>query len=170
MNNVLDTLYTPDDILGVNLFGIQNWNRLKGRVCGLTEVALRDNVNGGGDVSELFCTLFRPNVRTCCELLGSGAISWLDSMTTSSGWWNTWMKAKDTGESIAELIPVAQPFVSAGRKLNDLTSNIWDKIRGKENEEISTATKAGLGIGSVLLLAGAGYLVYSMTKKKKGRR
>lgn len=166
----LDVMFRPNDSLGVQLFGLCGWNKLKGRVCGLSDYALTNGVPlVYGDASDLFIALFRPT-KACSEMLGDSAISWLDRMTTSSGWWDTWMKAKDTGESIANLIPVAQPFVAAGQKLNSLTSSIWDMIRGKKSDDLTTTQKAGIGIGTVLLIAGAGYGVYYLTKKRKRRR
>lgn len=172
MYKVLNRLYRPDDRLGVEMFGVSDWNRLKGRVCGLTNAALCNSVDASclpKSQTPLFEVLFRPDRNACNELLGSGVIDTIDNLTTSSGWWDTWMKAKDTGESIASLIPIAQPFVAAGRKVNNLTSNIWDMIRGKKSDETPTAVKAGIGIGGVLLLGGAAYGIYYLTKKKKRR-
>jgi hypothetical protein len=41
----------------------------------------------------------------------------------------------------------------------------------KESEEPLTVTqKAGLGLGGLLLLGGAAYGIYYLSKKKKGRR
>lgn len=169
-NTVLDSMYRPNDSLGVQLFGVNGWNSLKGRVCGLSNYALSNRVPvEAGETSDLFIALFRPT-KTCSEMLGDGVVSWVDKMTTSSGWWDKWMKAKDAGESVANLIPIAQPFVSAGRSVNSAISSIWDAIRGKESEDLSTAKKAGLSIGAVLLIAGAGVGIYYMTKKRKRRR
>jgi hypothetical protein len=47
----------------------------------------------------------------------------------------------------------------------------WFGLSSKKADEVApTVTKAGLGIGGLLLIAGGAYLVYKLSQKKKGRK
>lgn len=171
---LLNKLYSPNDRLGVQFFGVDEWNRQKEKVCEITNDVIDGRAipvnRGGADYTQLFNVLFVPNRQAFSELLGSsGIVDVIDRATTSSDWWGTWMNIKDAGENVAEMIPIAQPFVSAGKKVNKAISSVWDRIRGK-SDETPTVVKAGIGLGGLLLIGGAAYGIYYMSKKKKRRR
>lgn len=70
-------------------------------------------------------------------------------------------------------IPFFTPWISAGRQVNAGVSDAlqWFGLSSKKADEVApTVTKAGLGIGGLLLIAGGAYLVYKLSQKKKGRK
>lgn len=173
--NLLNQMYRPDDKLGIELFGAVPWSMMKGRVCGLTNYALTNPVSlpvKRGACSPLFFALFNPDVQVCDQMLGKSIIEWIDEKTTSSDWWNKWIKVKDAGETVASFIPIAAPFVSAGQKVNSAISAVWDAIRGKKTDDTtSTTTKVVWTVGTVLVVGGIGYGIYRLgTRKSRKRR
>ncbi|MBO4547137.1 MAG: hypothetical protein J5700_06130 [Treponema sp.] len=169
---VIDSLYAPNDKLGVEMFGASDWNRLKGRVCGLTNAALSRSYNCTGgtnpNYSALFEVLFRPNRARFAEMLGADAP--IDFI--SADWARGLSKI---GSGITEglnKIPFFTPWISAGRSINSGVASLLKNfgLSSKKAEEVApTVAKTGLTLGGVLLLGGAAYGVYYLTKKKRKR-
>lgn len=169
---VIDSLYTPNDKLGVEMFGMSDWNRLKGRVCGLTNAAISRNYNYTGGVNPnftaLFEVLFRPNRAKFAEMLGADAPIDLISSDWARG-------ISKIGSGITEglnKIPFFTPWISAGRSINSGVADLLKKFglsSNKAEEVAPTVAKTGLTLGGVLLLGGAAYGIYYLAKKKRKR-
>ncbi len=69
-------------------------------------------------------------------------------------------------------IPFFTPWIEAGRETNEGMAKIleWFGLSSHKAEETApTVVKAGLTVGGVLLIGGAIYGVYYLSKKKKRR-
>lgn len=168
--NILDSLYTPNDRLGVQMFGVDCWNNLKNRVCGITSAVIDRSyypthaVNA--NYTPLFEVLFVPNRSRFCELLGADApIDFISS---------DWAKGiSSIGSGITNAlnnIPLFTPWIAAGRQTNEGVAKILKSFGLSSNKAETvapTVTKVGLGLGGALLIGGGIYLVYKLSKKRK---
>lgn len=174
--NYLDKLYNPDDVLGVKMFGLQGWNRLKGAAAGYTEgmlnnpAAARPSRPVDPRYNVLLAKVLRPDIQAGAELLGS---SWFDQASNflSS---NIGQGISSIGHGVANIlsnVPYVGGFVQAGRRATNFAADALNALgfgTGKNQEE--TVKKAAIS-GGVLLLVGGGVAVYLLTRKKKrGRR
>lgn len=174
-NTYLEKLYNPDDVLGVKMFGVDGWNRVKGAAAGFTDSMLsnpgsRRVVAVDPRYSEMWAKLLRPDVRAGAELLGE---SWFDSATNflSS---NVGRGISSIGHGVANIlsdVPYVGTFVQGGRKVTNFAADALNALGfGTGSGDTSTTQKAAIG-GGVLLLVGGGVAVYLLTRKKKrGRR
>ena len=172
--NLLNTLYDPNDKLGVELFGVENWNIAKGAACGVTNSALSRRYVPGPYAPEyvpLFNALFRPNRARFSELLGASA-----PIDYISGDWARYVA--DMGHGVTEglnKIPFFTPWISAGRGVNSAMAKVLDMIgldskkETSDSSATSTVKTVGFGLGSLLLLGAAGYGVYYLAKGRKRR-
>lgn len=174
--NLLNTLYNPNDKLGIELFGVENWNIAKGAACGVTNSALSRRYVPGPYAPEyvpLFNALFRPNRARFSELLGASApIDYIPG---------DWARSiSNIGHGVTEglnNIPFFMPWIAAGRSVNSGVAKVLDTIGMSNKKEsdggtVSTVKTVGYGVGSLVLLCVAGYGVYYLAKgrKRRGRR
>lgn len=171
---LLNKLYNPNDRLGVQFFGVDEWNKQKAKVCDITNEVIEGKVipayRNGADYSQLFNVLFVPDRRAFGELLGATApIDYIPGE-----WVRSTSKVASGITDIADNIPILSPFVKGGRSINQGLAEFLEKFglkSYKESDEPLTVTqKAGLGLGGLLLIGGAAYGIYYLSKKKKGRR
>lgn len=171
---LLNKLYNPNDRLGVQFFGVDEWNRQKEKVCEITNDVIEGKLipacRTGADYSQLFNVLFVPDRRAFGELLGATAP--LDYIPGS--WTRSFSKVSSGVTDILDNVPVLSPFVKGGRSINQGLADFLEKLglkSYKESDEPLTVTqKAGLGLGGLLLIGGAAYGIYYLSKKKKRRR
>lgn len=173
--NLLDSLYTPNDRLGVEMFGVNSWNNLKNNVCSLTNKIIDGCLVPSGSVAyyeyaPLFDALFVPNKKVMREMLGASApVDFLPSVLR-----DPLSKIGGGVTNALNQIPFFTPWISAGRQVNAGVSDAlqWFGLSSKKADEVApTVTKAGLGIGGLLLIGGGVYLVYKLSqKKKRGRK
>lgn len=173
--NLLDSLYTPNDRLGVEMFGLNAWNDLKNNVCSVTNKIIDGCFVPSCSVAcyeygPLFDALFVPNKKVMREMLGASApVDFLPSVLREP-------LSKIGGGITNSLnqIPFFTPWISAGRQVNAGISDAlqWFGLTSKKADEVAPkVTKAGLGIGGLLLIGGGVYLVYKLSqKKKRGRK
>ena len=173
--NLLDSLYCPNDRLGVEMFGVNVWNNLKNNVCAATNEIIEGRFVPSCEVAcyeyaPLFDALFVPNRPAMREMLGASApVDFLPSVLRDP------LSKMGSGITNAlNQIPFFTPWIAAGRQLNaGVSSGLenWFGLSSKKAEELApTVTKAGLGIGGLLLIAGGAYLVYKLSQKKKRRK
>ena len=170
--SILRELYTPNDRLGVAMFGAADWARCKGRVCGLTNAMIdrQYTPQHDGDMryNALFEVLFSPNRNKFAEMLGADApIDFIPGDLAKGV-----SKIGSGVTNVLNRIPFFTPWIAAGRETNEGMAKILESfgLSSKKSEEIApTVVKAGLGIGGVLLIGGAIYGVYYLSKKKKRR-
>lgn len=173
--NLLDSLYTPNDRLGVEMFGVNGWNELKNMVCDRTNAIIErryipDSTAPRYEYAQLFDALFVPNRPAMREMLGASApIDFLPGDLARS--------VSKIGSGITNAlnqIPFFTPWIAAGRQVNAGVSDALQSfgLSSKKADELApTVTKAGLGIGGLLLIGGGVYLVYKLAqKKKRGRK
>lgn len=174
--NLLDSLYCPNDRLGVEMFGVNVWNNLKNNVCAATNELIDGRFVPSCSVdcyeyAPLFDALFVPNRQAMREMLGASApVDFLPSVLRDP--------LSKIGSGITNAlnqIPFFTPWIAAGRQINaGVSSGLenWFGLSSKKAEELApTVTKAGLGIGGLLLIGGGVYLVYKLSqKKKRGRK
>ena len=173
--NLLDSLYTPNDRLGVEMFGLNAWNNLKNNVCSVTNEIIDGCFVPSGSVAcyeygPLFDALFVPNKKVMREMLGASApVDFLPSVLREP--------LSKIGGGITNAlnqIPFFTPWISAGRQVNAGVSDAlqWFGLSSKKADEVApTVTKAGVGIGGLLLIGGGVYLVYKLSQKKtRGRK
>lgn len=173
--NYLDKLYNPDDILGVKMFGLQGWNRLKGAAAGYTEGMLKNPAAARPSrpvdprYNVLLAKVLRPDIQAGAELLGE---SWFDSASNflSS---NIGQGVSSIGHGVANIlsnVPYVGGFVKAGRQATNFAADALNALgfgTGKTQESVKKAAISG----GVVLLVGGGVAVYLLTRKKKrGRR
>lgn len=171
--NLIDSLYDPNDKLGCEMFGVADWNKLKGRVCGLTNAAISRNYNYTDGVnpnySALFEVLFRPNRARFAEMLGADApIDYI-----SSDWARGISKIGSGVTEALNKIPFFTPWISAGRSVNSGVADLlkYFGLSSKKAEDAApVVTKTGLTLGGVLLIGGAAYGIYYLAKKRKRKR
>ena len=173
--NLLDSLYTPNDRLGVEMFGVNAWNNLKNNVCSVTNKIIDGCFVPSGSVASyeygpLFDALFVPNKKVMREMLGASApVDFLPSVLR-----DPLSKIGGGVTNALNHIPFFTPWISAGRQVNAGVSDAlqWFGLSSKKADEVApTVTKAGLGIGGLLLIGGGVYLVYKLSqKKKRGRK
>lgn len=172
---VLNSLYKPNDRLGVEMFGASDWNKLKGRVCGLTNAAIERNYTPRSvcydpNYSAFFDVLFVPDKTKFTELLGAEAP--LDYIKGDA--FRAFSKVSSGVTDILDKVPVISPFVSAGRTVNQGLADML-KVFGLKSykstgeEEPPQAKNVAIGAGTILLIAGGAYLLYRSSKKKKRR-
>lgn len=167
---ILRELYTPNDRLGVAMFGATNWARCKGRVCGLTNAVIDRQYtpqhNGDMRYNALFEVLFAPNRKKFAEMLGDDAP--IDLMP-----WDFARGLSKIGSGLTNAlnrIPFFSPWIAAGRETNAGVAKILESFglsSHKAEETAPTVVKAGLTVGGVLLIGGAIYGVYYLSKKKR---
>ena len=172
---VLNSLYKPNDRLGVEMFGASDWNRLKGRVCGLTNAAIERNYTPRSvcydpNYSAFFDVLFVPDKTKFTELLGAEAP--LDYIKGDA--FRAFSKVSSGVTDILDKVPVISPFVSAGRTVNQGLADMLKvfglkSYKSKGEEEHPQAKNVAIGAGTILLIAGGVYLLYRSSKKKKRR-
>ena len=171
--NVIDSLYMPNDSLGIQMFGSDGWNVLRRSVVDVTDDALNGRVNADGcdgRYNAFFNALFRPNRACFSELLGASApadyIPWASIRNILS-------KSGSAGANALKNIPFFSTWVSAGREANqamaDFLSLLGLKSYKDTDEDLSPTQKAGLSIGAVLLIGGVAFAIYHYSKKKKRR-
>lgn len=166
---VIDSLYSPNDKLGVEMFGISEWNDLKNKVCFLTDDAINGRLQPcvvRPEYSHLFEVLFVPNRNQFRNVLGADAP--IDFI--SSGWASSISKIGSGVTNALNQIPFFTPWIAAGRQVNEGMADILKKLglsSTKADEVAPTVVKAGLGVGGLLLIGGGIYLVYRMSKKKR---
>lgn len=173
--NLLDSLYTPNDRLGVEMFGVNAWNNLKNNVCSVTNKIIDGCLVPSCSVAcyeygPLFDALFVPNKKVMREMLGASApVDFLPSVLR-----DPLSKIGGGITNALNQIPFFTPWISAGRQVNEGVSDAlqWFGLSSKKANKVSpTVTKAGLGIGGLLLIGGGVYLVYKLSqKKKRGRK
>lgn len=173
--NLLDSLYTPNDRLGVEMFGVNAWNNLKNDVCAVTNKIIDGCFVPSGSVAcyeygPLFDALFVPNKKVMREMLGASApVDFLPSVLR-----DPLSKIGGGITNALNQIPFFTPWISAGRQVNAGVSDAlqWFGLSSKKADEVApTVTKTGLGIGGLLLIGGGVYLVYKLShKKKRGRK
>ncbi len=173
--NLLDSLYTPNDRLGVEMFGVNAWNNLKNNVCSVTNKIIDGCLVPSGSVAcyeygPLFDALFVPNKKVMREMLGASApVDFLPSVLR-----DPLSKIGGGVTNALNQIPFFTPWISAGRQVNAGVSDAlqWFGLSSKKADKVApTVTKAGLGIGGLLLIGGGVYLVYKLSqKKKRGRK
>ena len=173
---LLNKLYNPNDRLGVQFFGVDEWNRQKANVCDITNDVIEGKAipayRTGADYSQLFNVLFVPDRRAFGELLGATAP--LDYIPGS--WTRSFSKVASGATDILDNVPVLSPFIKGGRSINQGLADFLEKLGLKsykdsdEPEPLTVTQKAGLGLGGLLLIGGAAYGLYYLSKKKKGRR
>lgn len=173
--NLLDSLYTPNDRLGVEMFGVNAWNNLKNDVCSVTNKIIDGCFVPSGSVAcyeygPLFDALFVPNKKVMREMLGASApVDFLPSVLR-----DPLSKIGGGITNALNQIPFFTPWISAGRQVNAGVSDAlqWFGLSSKKADEVApTVTKTGLGIGGLLLIGGGVYLVYKLShKKKRGRK
>lgn len=173
--NLLDSLYTPNDRLGVEMFGVNAWNDLKNNVCSVTNKIIDGCLVPSCSVAcyeygPLFDALFVPNKKVMREMLGASApVDFLPSVLR-----DPLSKIGGGITNALNQIPFFTPWISAGRQVNAGVSDAlqWFGLSSKKADEVApTVTKAGLGIGGLLLIGGGVYLVYKLSqKKKRGRK
>lgn len=171
----LDKLYNPDDVLGVKMFGLQGWNRLKGAAAGYTEGMLKNPAAARTSrpvdprYNVLLAKVLRPNIQAGAELLGA---SWFDSASNflSS---NIGQGISSIGHGVANIlseVPYVGTFVQGSRKATNFAADALNALGFGTGGKKETVKKAAIG-GGVLLLVGGGVAVYLLTRKKKrGRR
>lgn len=173
--NLLDSLYTPNDRLGVKMFGVNDWNNLKNNVCSLTNKIIDGCLVPSGSVAcyeygPLFDALFVPNKKVMREMLGASApVDFLPSVLR-----DPLSKIGGGVTNALNQIPFFTPWISAGRQVNAGVSDAlqWFGLSSKKADEVApTVTKSGIGIGGLLLIGGGVYLFYKLSqKKKRGRK
>lgn len=173
--NLLESLYTPNDRLGVEMFGVNAWNNLKNNVCSVTNKIIDGCLVPSCSVAcyeygPLFDTLFVPNKKVMREMLGASApVDFLPSVLR-----DPLSKIGGGITNALNQIPFFTPWISAGRQVNAGVSDAlqWFGLSSKKADEVApTVTKAGIGIGGLLLIGGGVYLVYKLSqKKKRGRK
>lgn len=173
--NLLDSLYTPNDRLGVEMFGVNAWNNLKNNVCAATNEIIEGRLVPSCSVAcyeyaPLFDALFVPNKPVMREMLGASApVDFLPSVLR-----DPLSKIGGGVTNALNQIPFFMPWIAAGRQINaGVSSGLenWFGLSSKKAKELApTVTKAGLGIGGLLLLGGGAYLVYKLAQKKRGRK
>lgn len=187
MKNIyLDSLYNCNDDLGVKMFGVRGWNRLKGSVAGVTDSMMNNPRAANRPIStdrrfdELFVSLFRPDVRAGAELLGGGWVERVEDCALGDIWdsasnvlnSNKVQTAADifhNAANIVSYIPGYGKYVEGGRKGANFVANALNSFGfGTTGEQVQTAAKWG----GVALLVGGGLAVwyFGFHKKKKGRR
>lgn len=173
--NYMDSLFNPDDVTGVKMFGVDGWNRLKGSLAGYISAAI-DNpaaimqrparVTG---YNGLFTSLFRPDYKAGAELLGA---SWVDNVSNflSS---KTFSVASDIGHNVANIasyVPVVGEYVKGGRKVTNMATDVLNAL-GFGTKVDNTVKTAAIGGGALLLIGGGVAIWYfGFHKKKRGRR
>lgn len=173
--HLLNSLYKPNDRLGVEMFGASDWNKLKGRVCGLTNAAIERNYTPRSvcydpNYSAFFDVLFVPDKTKFTELLGAEAP--LDYIKGDA--FRAFSKVSSGVTDILDKVPVISPFVSAGRTVNqglaDMLKVFGLKSYKSAGEEAPPQAKnVAIGAGTILLIAGGVYLLYRSSKKNKRR-
>lgn len=172
--NLLDSLYCPNDRLGVEMFGVNGWNDLKNMVCDRTNAIIErcyipQTTAPRYEYTPLFDALFVPNRQAMREMLGASApIDFLPGDLA-----NAVSKIGSGVTNALNQIPFFTPWISAGRQVNAGVSDAlqWFGLSSKKADEVApTVTKAGLGIGGLLLIGGGVYLVYKLSQKKRGRK
>lgn len=173
--HLLNSLYKPNDRLGVEMFGASDWNKLKGRVCGLTNAAIERNYTPRSvcydpNYSAFFDVLFVPDKTKFTELLGAEAP--LDYIKGDA--FRAFSKVSSGVTDILDKVPVISPFVSAGRTVNQGLADMLKvfglkSYKGTGEEEAPQAKNVAIGAGTILLIAGGVYLLYRSNKKKKRR-
>lgn len=173
--NLLESLYTPNDRLGVEMFGVNAWNHLKNNVCSVTNKIIDGCLVPTCSVAcyeygPLFDALFVPNKKVMREMLGASApVDFLPSVLR-----DPLSKIGGGITNALNQIPFFTPWIAAGRQVNEGVSDAlqWFGLSSKKADEVApTVTKAGLGIGGLLLIGGGVYLVYKLSqKKKRGRK
>ena len=169
---ILRELYTPNDRLGVAMFGATDWARCKGRVCGLTNAMIdrQYTPQHDGDMryNALFEVLFAPNRKKFAEMLGADApIDFIPGDLARGV-----SKIGSGFTNMLNRIPFFTPWIAGGREINEGTAKFlkWLGLSSQKAEETApTVVKAGLTVGGVLLIGGAIYGVYYLSKKKKRR-
>lgn len=171
--NILNQLYTPNDKLGVEMFGVDEWNKCKGRVCGITNAAISRNLKPSGAYDpryvQLFEVLFNPDRQKFAELLGADApIDYIPG---------EWARAvSNIGHGVTEAlenVSFFSPWVKAGRSVNQGIASILDKIglsSKKESDSVSTVKTVGYGLGTVVLIGGGIWAVWYFTRPERKRR
>ena len=167
---ILRELYTPNDRLGVAMFGATDWARCKGRVCGLTNAMIdrQYTPQHDGDMryNALFEVLFAPNRKKFAEMLGADAPIDFIPGDLAKG-------VSKVGSGVTNIlyrIPFFTPYIEGGREANAGMSKIleWFGLSSQKAEETApTVVKAGLTLGGVLLIGGAIYGFYYLSKKKR---
>ena len=172
--NLIDSLYCPNDRLGVEMFGVNVWNNLKNNVCAATNEIIEGRFVPSCAVdyyeyAPLFDALFVPNKPVMREMLGASApVDFLPSVLR-----DPLSKIGGGVTNALNQIPFFTPWISAGRQVNAGVSDAlqWFGLSSKKADEVApTVTKAGLGIGGLLLIACGAYLVYKLSQKKRGRK
>ena len=168
----LDLLYTPNDALGVKMYGAENWNAFKKYVAAITDAAIlgakipqAKAVNDGG-ISE---KLFQPNVLNGCELLGAD---------TFGGIWSSIKSAVSRGSDAMENIPFFAPWVKAGRSFNNVANDIIEKVSGGKSWFRTYSDKASSAVNTVksnpwktaAIVGGVGVGVWFLFFRKKGKK
>lgn len=173
---LLNSLYKPNDRLGVEMFGASDWNKLKGRVCGLTNAAIERNYTPRSvcydpNYSAFFDVLFVPDKTKFTELLGAEAP--LDYIKGDA--FRAFSKVSSGVTDVLDKVPVISPFVSAGRTVNQGLADMLKvfglkSYKNKDEDEPPPQPKnVAIGAGTILLIAGGVYLLYRSSKKKKRR-
>lgn len=173
--NYMDTLFNPDDVTGVKMFGVDGWNRLKGSLAGYISAAI-DNpaaimqrparVTG---YNGLFTSLFRPDYKAGAELLGA---SWVDNVSNflSSKAFNAASGIAHNVFNLFEDNAYAGSFIKGGRKVTNVAADVLNAMGfgSKINDTVKTAA---IGGGTLLLIGGGVAIWYfGFHKKKRGRR
>ena len=174
--HLLNSLYKPNDRLGVEMFGASDWNKLKGRVCGLTNAAIERNYTPRSvcydpNYSAFFDVLFVPDKTKFSELLGAEAP--LDYIKGDA--FRAFSKVSSGVTDVLEKVPVISPFVSAGRTVNQGLADMLKvfglkSYKNKDEDAPPPQPKnVAIGAGTILLIAGGVYLLYRSSKRKKRR-
>lgn len=172
---ILNQLYDPNDRLGVEMFGVEGWNKVKGRACGVTNSVISRRFRPATtsinpNYTNFFNALFRPNREKFAELLGATA-----PIDYIPGEWARGLS--DLGHGVTEMLnqfAFFKPWISGGRSINSALAKFMEAM-GLESkkpveEETPPAVKYVYGFGTVLLIVGGIWALWYFSRPKPRRR
>ena len=175
LNGVVSKLFDTNDLKGCAMFGAETWNELKATVAGFAA----DVLNGKYYVVP---TIISCPARGSGDSLTDELFGFNDDYAAMLGakWYEkAWSGIKDFTKdtthmvlSVGSVIPIAKPFVSAIRSVNDAGKNLLQQFgiikKSSSGEETPSGVVTG---GGLLIFAGVGVGAYLLLKdNKKNKR
>lgn len=191
---VVNGLFDTDDLAGCSLLGADNWNAAKMAVADFADGVINGrfyvlptiiscpdssaagrifgfNENYARSLGDSFYNNEWKGIKTFAgAMLGANPLSWIQENIFDSSIGNVVKEGGHIASNVLAKTPLGG-WINIGRDTNDWMSNIWDMLAGKKkSEETSTAVKAGLGVGGILLIGGVGFGIYYLLKDNKKKR
>lgn len=174
LNGVIAKLFDTNDLKGCAMFGADTWNELKATVAGFAA----DVLDGKYYVVP---TIISCPARGSGDSLTDELFGFNDDYAAMLGakWYErAWSGIKDFTKdtthmvlSVGNVIPIAKPFVSAIRNVNDAGKNLLQQFgiikKSSSDDEAPAGVVTG---GGLLIFAGVGVGAYFLLKDDKKKK